>query len=233
MLFDGTSDFPSFKKLNQFFDKTAGVFHASTSDEVISIYGTFVDEELENSIYALEQIIFKPILSRKSFKKQKSIIKDELKINEDQNDYKLYLKARETRFIKNKILQSSVGGTSKTVDKIKYSQVLSFYKKFFIPNNINIIIAGKFEINKLIKYLEKRFSKYKERELELLKYDSQIFSSKRIKIIKESSAIKSYVFITFPSYTMKDDIIKRISLGYLISMLTERRDSILSSKLRE
>ena len=63
-------------------------------------------------------------------------------------------------------------------------------------------------------------------------FSPSFFSDKTISLISNKSK-KAYIRITFPSFSWKDTIIDRIALAYLAELLSNRRDSILYSHLRE
>jgi len=233
MLFDGTEKFVNFKKLNNFFDQIAGEFVGTTSYDFITIGGIFVDEELENALLALNQILFHPLLKKEFLEKEKGIIIDELSTLEDNNDYINFIKAKKARFDDNSILSFPMGGTSESVQKVTHKQVKSFYRKFFRPDNINLIIVGKCNQNKVHKLIKKSFASHAlNSKMIHSQFNSDLFSDKKISLTNKPSE-KVYMRITFPSYSWKNKTVDRVTLAYLCSLLSNRRDSILYSHLRE
>ncbi len=233
MLFDGTEKFPTFKRLNAFFDQIAGEYGGTTSHDTITIAGTFVDEELENALIPLRQILFHPLLLNEFLEKEKGIVLDEIATYEESPSYQNYLKALQIRFKGETILSDPLGGKLETVRALTQSQVKSYHSKFFQPSNMQIIIAGKCSPNKTKKLLRKYFDLVKNKEeIKHKKFSQKQFSKQNI-LVTNNHSQKTYVRINFPSFSWEDKPIERITLSYLSSLLTNRRDSILYSKLRE
>ncbi|MDD3647116.1 MAG: pitrilysin family protein [Candidatus Dojkabacteria bacterium] len=232
-LFDGTRDFPDFRALNDFFDQMAGSLSGTTSYDFITAGGTFVDEEVDNAFFAVKQLIFQPLLLEKDVQKEKGIILDELATLEDSNDYKNFLNAKRIRFRGKTILSLPMGGTSDSLEKISVETVKKYHNKYFCPNNVRIVVVGKCKEEQLKAILEKHFSEFKPNpKLQLPHFEQDQFSGKVISLIDES-AKKSYIRITFPSYSWKDNSKDRVALAYICSLLANRRDSLLFSHLRE
>lgn len=233
MLFDGTKKFPNFRKLNDFFDNIAGEFTGSTTFDFVMLGGIFVDEELDNALLSLKELIFEPLLNKEFLEKEKNVILDELSTLHDNNDYQNYSQTKRLRFKGNTILGKPLGGTTKSIKSISIEDIHQFYGNYYCPNNTSIIIVGKLDIKKTEKMLSKHFSKIKEnRDIKIPDFSQAEYSKKIVQLIKKKSK-KVYIRMTFPSYSWKDETIDRITLAYICSLLTNRRDSLLFAKLRE
>jgi predicted Zn-dependent peptidase len=233
MIFDGTEKFPSFRKLTKFYDQIAGAFSGVTSTEVITIGGTFVDEEIENALICLDQLLFHPLLDERFLQTEKSIILDELATYEDTPSYRHLLRAKEVRFTGDTILKLPLGGTKKSLQAISLEMVKDYHKRLFRPDNIRLVIAGKCDPLKIKDLLENIFS-YTQRKEEL-KHQTFSYDQFSNDIIDISSfpTKKSYIKITFPSFSWKSKTKDRIALSFLCSLFANRRDSLLYSYLRE
>lgn len=233
MLFDGTAKFPTYQKLSDYFDKIAGAFGGTTSWEKISIGGNFVDEELESALIILNQLLFEPLLTSEFMKKEKTIIYDELKTYEDSNEYIHFLQSARARFNQNTILSYPLGGYSETVKHLTLRQVRTYYEKYFRPDNTVIVIAGNCRVEETQKLIKGTFTHKKPaNNLEHSHFSTNLFSKQTTDLFDQKSQ-KAYIRITFPSYSWKDPIVDRVALSYLSSLLANRKDSVLFSKLRE
>ncbi|MBU0975613.1 MAG: pitrilysin family protein [Patescibacteria group bacterium] len=232
-LFDGTKDFPSFQSLTEFFDKMAGSLSGTTSYDFITAGGTFVDEEVDNAFFAIKQVLFQPLLLDEFITKEKGIIIDELSSLEDSNDYKNFLNAKKIRFNGKTILSLPLGGTQASLRSITSGMLRKYHKDMFCPNNVRIVIIGKCTEEQLKPILKKHFSQFKPNlSLKPVEFSPDQLSDKTISLIDEN-AKKSYIRITFPSYSWKSSSKDRVALAYICSLLANRRDSLLYSHLRE
>ncbi len=232
MLFEGTKKFQDNISLSNFFDEIAGEFTGTTSYDYISIGGTFVDSELQNALLSLEQLLFQPLLKEEFLIKERSIITDELQTLEDNFDYQNFIDTKKNRFVGKTILREPIGGTIKSLEKIKIQDVLNFHKKFFSPSNMIFIITGNFDFQNVTQILNKIFSYYPNKGLKHQIFKFSQFSNKVI-FTRKAASQKSYIRITFPSFSWEDKIEDRVALSYICSLFTNRRDSLLYSKLRE
>jgi predicted Zn-dependent peptidase len=233
MIFDGTETFPDYKRLSDFFDRIAGEFNGATTYDIITVGGSFVDEEMKNALFVLDQILFHPSLTTQFLEKERSIIMDELKTLEDSPDYLNFLKSKQTRFKGKTILTLPMGGTTSSLKKLTCEDVKNYHSKYFRPDNITLVIVGKCDTQKTIELLEHTFDYQKpDTKLKHTQFSPSLFSDKTISLILNKSK-KAYIRITFPSFSWKDTIIDRIALAYLAELLSNRRDSILYSHLRE
>lgn len=233
MLFDGTKSFPSYKKITEYFDKIAGEFAGATSYDFITLGGRFVDEEFENAMTFLEELIFHPLLKKGYFEKERRIIQDELASLEDSNNYKNFIQAKKIRFTDNSILSLPLGGTSQSVKELEHKQVIDFYDKHFVPNNMRFVIVGKCSQKNVKSLMEKTFGKHKsDNSLAHTQFSQKLFTRKKVDFMNVRSQ-KAYIRITFPSLNWKNTSKERVTLAYLCSLLSNRRDSLLFSHLRE
>lgn len=233
MLFDGTERFPTFKELNAFFDKIAGELTGATSFDFVTAGGIFVDEELENALLALDQVLFHPLLTQEHLRKEKGIVMDETSSLIDNNDYLNYIETKRARFKGKSILTEPIIGTPKSLKNIEIRHIRNFHNKYFKPENIKLVIVGKLNPLKTRKILEKIFNyPNSQTPLKHKRFSYSQFSDQNI-LLSDRKSEKAYLRMTFPAYSRKDKSLDRVALAYLCSLLANRRDSLLYSRLRE
>lgn len=155
LLFQGTKQH-SAKELAEKIAEIGDDLNAFTSKEYTSFYGTTITENLPIMIELLSDMLFHSVFDEKEIRKEKKVILDEIDMYEDSPE-DLVHELLQKEIWKNHSLGFIISGTKERVRSFKREDIISFWKKFYIPERIVISIAGNFEITKIIKLLEQYF----------------------------------------------------------------------------
>ncbi len=116
-----------------------------------------------------------------SLEKQRKIITEEKRLEETSWSNALFLKKRKTIFAKTPF-EKNIVGEYETINNIKLKDLKEHYEKFFIPENMNIIITGNItlkEAEKLVKQcFDGRFLQRSNKET-LQRFNSAVSSIKK------------------------------------------------------
>lgn len=185
MLFEGTKKYPSAKKLYQGIESFGRDLNAHTSKEEICYTSRILSENSEKSIEFLCELVFNSLLRKQDVEKEKGIIIQEK--NQGLNNIKkhrwdILLKAI---WSENHPMGRTNIGSKESILNIDKPKLEKYLKKFYMPNNLILAVAGKFNEEKILKEIYKTFGK--------LKRKSPIPSFKKInfkKISKEKVIIQ-------------------------------------------
>lgn len=153
MLFKGTQK----RKMGEIastIQSIGGSINASTSFDY-TIFTVYVpSEKFDIALDVLSDAIINSSIDENELKKEKDVIMNEMRMNNDDPDYKLSRMTFESVFL-NHTYRHPIIGYKDLFAKIERENVLEYYKRFYVPNNMIVSIAG--NINK-----EEALSKVKE-----------------------------------------------------------------------
>ena len=148
---DGIAHFLEHKMFEQedgidpftYFSESGTGSNASTSyDNTQYIcYGT---KKFEENLKYLIKFVNSPYYTDKNVEKEKGIIAEELKMYEDNPEFKLAMKLRENIY-HNHPRRIDIGGSVDEIMKITKNDLYTCYNNFYTPNNMFILIVGNFD----------------------------------------------------------------------------------------
>ncbi len=127
-----------------------------TSFEQTVYHFTLPSENINKILPIIKEMIFEPAFKKSEIKKERNVILKEINMNIDDPD----------RFFSNLIFKSvyekayykfPIIGIKDAFKKVKRSDIVKYYNRMYIPNNIAIIIVGKFDVSQIKEKLEKIF----------------------------------------------------------------------------
>jgi len=241
--FNGTRDLPSWSEVDRFNNNIAGSGNAYTSISHTKYYGIFPSQYIEQAIYYYSQLVLHPLLKDEEITKEKDIILDEMKRDEDTVESKIYDNIRLNRFEDNNTSYSyKVIGSKDTVSKFTRKELLQHYDNYYVPENMEIYIVGNFneELTKrlLNKYFcndvkDKDYAHKPERKF-IKEYPE--YSKFKIHAVQKGDLDQYYLTITFPGFGKLNKTIEdRLAVPFLEITLAspQYQHSVLWRRLRE
>jgi len=129
----------------------------------------FFPEVLNQALDVLSGLIFGAMITNEDIEREKQIILREIgRIHDNVMDVDsdCYLKDMLTKTLFSKHpMRFSIAGEKEVVENIKRSDLWDFYKKFYMPNNMVLAVAGNIDENEVISKVKKTFGRYESREL--------------------------------------------------------------------
>lgn len=135
-------------------DSIGGELNAFTSKETTTFYIRVLDQFLERGIELLSDIFLNSIFPEQEIEKEKSIIKEEIKLVEDTPDDYIHDLFHQTIW-DNSGLGQPILGRRDTIKTFSREKLLNYKKKYYGNRDIVISCAGRFEPEKLIDLLNK------------------------------------------------------------------------------
>ena len=208
-----------------------GFSNASTGYDDVHYYVDIPPSNVEEALSLLTNLVLFPKLNEKEFNLEKKVIIEEILQSQDQKDELIFNSFLKSVWIDHPYTKSILG-EEENINEIELNDLHNFHKKYYIPINSCIAIAGKLPKN----YLE-IFNNCELRETKNLIDLRQIcIDNKNIRKGRKIEFFKdiefSRIFMAWQIPSSKDQ--KNI-LGYEIisSILTDGRNSILNRSLKE
>ncbi len=183
MLFKGNENYTQ-REIAVVTDRLGGNLNAFTSREITQFYVKAVEEKAEESFRLLTSMLFNSRFNEHEFKKEKSVVSQEIRESEDSPDTHIF-----DLFYKNVFGNKGIGlpitGTINSIKNLSRERVLKFYKEQYVPANIIVSCAGNIKHDRVVSltsnYLEGKNSSVniKEKKTVLPVYSRKFFLKKR------------------------------------------------------
>lgn len=152
MMFKGSQHYSAFEIVKTI-DRVGGVLNAFTEKEQTCFYCTIASRHLELAVKLLTDMVFFSNLPEDEIEREKSVIQNEIAEVEDIPEERAY-----EIFLQNiwgeHPLANRITGEFGTITAITREKLLAFYKKWYVPHNMVISIAGNFHTESVLPLLE-------------------------------------------------------------------------------
>ena len=166
MLFKGTTS-RSAEEIARQVDSIGGNMDAFTAKECICFNMKVVDEHLPLAVDILSDLVLNPRFDEADLGREKGVILEEIKMDEDSPDYLVHEIFTQS-FFKDHALGRPILGTRETVRKFDRASVVSFYEQCFTPENMVVSAAGNLQHKPFVELVQKHFAQMKPRKANLL-----------------------------------------------------------------
>src|SRR5215467_4128716 len=156
MVFKGTKS-RSARDIARQVDSIGGNMDAFTGKETICFNIKVLDEHLPIAMDILSDLVLNPVFNPKDIVREKGVILEEIKMDEDNPDYLVH-EIFTQNFWKDHPLGKPILGTKETVRSFKQENLFGFYRERFSPNNIIISAAGNLNHAKFVDLIQQRFA---------------------------------------------------------------------------
>jgi predicted Zn-dependent peptidase len=170
MLFKGTKNRTAFD-IACIIDNIGGDINAYTSKECTGIYSKVLSKDFEIPIEIISDMLMNSLFDEDDIKKEKSVIKEEIKSYEDSPEDINYDLLSEIMYIGTN-LTHPILGTFDSVKKITKEEILKYMKEFYTSENMIISVAGNFDQKDVLKKLNNtigEYSNYTENDFQIFK----------------------------------------------------------------
>ena len=137
-------------------ENVGGNMNAFTSKEQTCYYATILSEDLPLAIDVLSDLVQNAILDEKEIEREKQVIIEEIKDTEDSPE-EFIQDHFYSQLFKKHSLGFAILGSKSTVSGFTQRQVLDFYKRYYVPSNMVVSIAGNFNEGQLLKLIRDKF----------------------------------------------------------------------------
>jgi len=230
ILFKGTKNRSS-REIVYEIESIGGQINAFTAKEYTCFYVRVLDEFLQKGFDILSDLILNPVIALEEMEKEKTVIIEEINMTKEDPEEILYQSLNDLIW-KNQTLSYPIIGKESTVKKIDRNKIENYMRERYIPQNIVISVAGNFEEEKLVEFVEMYFGDWK---CSNNKKDGVNFISKPVfnrgAVIKNKKVDQAHMAITFEGFGQEDE--KVYELLVLSNILGGGMSSRLFQRIRE
>jgi len=140
MLFKGTSS-RSAEDIARSVDSIGGNLDAFTAKELVCFNTKVLDEHLGLAFDVLADLVLHPLFRPEDIEKEKGVILEEIKMEEDSPDYLVH-EIFSSNFWQGHAIGKPILGTPATVRRFDSTMIRDFYRAVYSPGNIVITAAG-------------------------------------------------------------------------------------------
>ncbi len=214
-------------------ESLGGFSNASTGYDDAHYYVLIPRNNFKESLALLTNIVLSPSININEFEKEKSVVIDEIKQQNDQPDEKLFNYFL-SRVWKDNKYGKSILGTEKDVQSLEIVDLEKFHKRFYHKENLCVAIAGNLSKNIFEENYESNFNNLENIEPYQKKEKNEIISISNTG--REEINFKNIEFSRiFMAWNIPSQKNQRINIGFeiLASILSVGRNSRLIKSLKE
>src|ERR1700749_3735352 len=156
MVFKGTRN-RNAEQIAREVDSVGGNMDAFTAKECICFDVKVLDEHLPTALDILSDLVLNPVFDATELARERCVIIEEIKMDEDNPDYLVH-EIFTQNFWKDHPLVKPILGTKETVRKFEQETLLDYYRRFFIPNNMIISVAGNVKHERFVDLIKAKFA---------------------------------------------------------------------------
>ena len=161
LLFEGTENIGRGEWM-KIVSGNGGVNNADTSVDRTYYYEVFPSNNLELAIWMEAERMLHPVINQIGVDTQKEVVKEEKRLKVDNQPYGNVIKVvKENLFVKHPY-RWDIDGSMDHIDAATLEEFKAFNKKFYVPNNAVLVVAGNFEISQATTWINKYFNLVKK-----------------------------------------------------------------------
>jgi zinc protease len=156
LLFEGTDNI----ERGQWFSivtENGGTNNANTTDDRTYYYEVFPSNNLELGLWMESERMLHPIINQIGVDTQNEVVKEEKRLRVDNQPYGKFLEnVKKNLFSKHPYRWTTIG-EMEHLDAATLDEFLAFNKKFYVPNNAVLVVAGDIDISTTKKMIQDYF----------------------------------------------------------------------------
>lgn len=134
-----------------------GQNNANTSDDRTYYYEVFPSNNLELAIWMESERLMHPVINQIGVDTQNEVVKEEKRLRIDNQPYGNIFKAIKQNLFKNHPYRWTTIGEMEHLDSATLEEFQAFNKKFYVPNNAVLVVAGQFDATQAKDWIKKYF----------------------------------------------------------------------------
>jgi predicted Zn-dependent peptidase len=157
LLFEGSENIKrgEFMKI---VSSNGGQNNANTTQDRTFYYEVFPSNQLETGLWLESERMLHPIINEIGVKTQNEVVKEEKRLRVDNQPYGNFLSEVMKRLFTKHPYNWVPIGSMADLDAATLSEFIAFNKKYYIPNNAALVIAGDIDIDKTKKLVTQYFA---------------------------------------------------------------------------
>ncbi|MEN8965012.1 MAG: pitrilysin family protein [Polaribacter sp.] len=156
LLFEGTKNI----KKGEWFkivSSNGGRNNANTTDDRTYYYEIFPSNKLELGLWMESERLLHPIIKQEGVDTQNEVVKEEKRLRVDNQPYSRFLEYVKENIFKKHPYKGTTIGKMEHLDAATLDEFLAFNKKFYVPNNATLVVAGDIDFTTTKKMVEDYF----------------------------------------------------------------------------
>ena len=156
LLFEGTENI----KRGEWFKivtGNGGVNNANTTEDRTYYYEVFPSNSLELGLWMESERMLHPVINQIGVDTQNEVVKEEKRLRYDNSPYGQLIPQVKKNMFKNHPYRWTTIGSMEHLDASKLEEFQAFNKKFYIPNNAVLVVAGDFKTVQAKEWIQKYF----------------------------------------------------------------------------
>ena len=156
LLFEGSKNIP-LGQWDNILNSNGGIGNAETTEDYTYYFEKFPSNNLELSLWMESERMLHPIITEKEVQTQREVVKEEKRLKVENSPYMKWQENINKTVYKKHPYKRPPFGEMDHLDAASLDEFLDFNKKFYVPNNAVLVIAGDFEIKKTKKMISEYF----------------------------------------------------------------------------
>lgn len=229
LLFEGTENIGKgewFKIVSS----NGGRNNANTTDDRTYYYEVFPSNKLELGLWMESERLLHPIIKQGGVDTQNEVVKEEKRLRVDNQPYSRFLENVKMHMFKKHPYKGTTIGKMAHLDAATLEEFLAFNKKFYVPNNATLVVAGDIDINTTKKMVQDYFGPIPRGKDIVRDFPKEAPITKQINAKAYDPNIQIPALITAyrtPSMKTRDSRV----LDMISTYLSDGRSSVLYKKL--
>jgi predicted Zn-dependent peptidase len=156
LLFEGTENIGKgewFKIVSS----NGGRNNANTTDDRTYYYEIFPSNKLELGLWMESERLLHPVIKQGGVDTQNEVVKEEKRLRVDNQPYSRFLEYVKLNMFKKHPYKGTTIGKMADLDAATLEEFLAFNKKFYVPNNATLVVAGDIDFATAKKMIEDYF----------------------------------------------------------------------------
>ncbi|NJN50367.1 MAG: insulinase family protein [Polaribacter sp.] len=156
LLFEGTQNI---KKGDWFkiVSSNGGRNNANTTDDRTYYYEIFPSNKIELGLWMESERLLHPIIGQDGVDTQNEVVKEEKRLRYDNQPYSRFLEYVKLNMFKKHPYKGTTIGKMEHLDAATLDEFLAFNKKYYVPNNATLVVAGDIDKVAVKKMIEDYF----------------------------------------------------------------------------
>ena len=230
LLFEGTANI---KRGEWFKIVTAngGTNNANTTEDRTYYYEVFPSNNLELGLWMESERMMHPIINKIGVDTQNEVVKEEKRLRYDNSPYGQLLPEVKKNIFSNHPYRWTTIGSMEHLDAAKLEEFQAFNKKFYIPNNAVLIVAGDISNKEQTKaWIEKYFGSIpKGAPINRTSYQEEPITKPRTARFEDNNIQKPMIVLAYRTPSMKTREARVLDM--ISTILSDGKSSRLYKKM--
>ncbi|MDH7446076.1 M16 family metallopeptidase [Aquimarina sp. 2201CG14-23] len=172
LLFEGTKNIGRGKWF-EIVSSNGGQNNANTSQDRTYYYEVFPSNNLQLGLWLESERMLHPVIDQKGIDTQQEVVKEEKRLRYDNSPYGQFLPVLGKNLFKAHPYKDPNIGYMKDLDAATLEDVIAYNKKYYVPNNAVLVVAGDIKIDETKKLINEYFAPIPKGEEVLRNYPKE------------------------------------------------------------